>query len=309
VDSVYIYGGSTFGGTAYFRESVTIGDLSTDILTINANVQGNTATFTYTVTAGNFNVTSDYRVKENVQNLNTDVYNVNNLRPVNYHNTIFNKPDIGFIAHEVQEQYPFLVTGEKDGIEKQSMNYTGLIGIAVKEIQDLKQISTETTETIRNIVSIQEKQIPVEKQTDQSVNIMYYDELDEEKYKYTTKTFVIDHPMDQDKYLVHGCLEGPEAGVYYRGEGIITNNKFVTIELPDYVNSIAKSLTIQITPIYDGNKNKKPLFVTRIVNNQFSVYGENSEFFWTVFGKRQDVDVEPNKKDVTVLGDGPYKWI
>ena len=25
------------------------------------------------------------------------------------------------------------------------------------------------------------------------------------------KTFVIDHPDDSDKYLVHVCLEGPEA--------------------------------------------------------------------------------------------------
>ena len=32
------------------------------------------------------------------------------------------------------------------------------------------------------------------------------------------KTFVIDHPDDENKYLVHVCLEGPEAGVYYRGK-------------------------------------------------------------------------------------------
>ena len=29
----------------------------------------------------------------------------------------------------------------------------------------------------------------------------------------TAKTFVIDHPDDTSKYLVHGCLEGPEGGV------------------------------------------------------------------------------------------------
>jgi hypothetical protein len=35
--------------------------------------------------------------------------------------------------------YPFLVTGEKDGENLQSVNYTGLIAILIKEIQDLKE--------------------------------------------------------------------------------------------------------------------------------------------------------------------------
>jgi hypothetical protein len=123
------------------------------------------------------------------------------------------------------------------------------------------------------------------------------------------KSFVIDHPNDNEKYLVHGCLEGPEAGVYYRGEGKITNDDNVVIELPDYVNNLTTFLTVQLTPIYDGNPNKKSLHVSRVLDNKFTVYGENGEFFWTVFGKRQDIIVEPKKSDVNVSGDGPYKWI
>ena len=46
---------------------------------------------------------------------------------------------MGFIAHELQELFPFLVNGEKDGKDYQSVNYTGLIGLLVKEIQDLKK--------------------------------------------------------------------------------------------------------------------------------------------------------------------------
>jgi hypothetical protein len=123
------------------------------------------------------------------------------------------------------------------------------------------------------------------------------------------KSFVIDHPNDNSKYLVHGCLEGPEAGVYYRGEGKITNNIYSVIELPNYVKNLASFLTVQISAIYDGNKNKKPLSVSRVVDNQFIVHGENGEFFWTVFGKRQDIQVEPSKTSVTVMGEGPYKWL
>jgi hypothetical protein len=54
-------------------------------------------------------------------------------------NTKLSKLDIGFIAHEVQEYYPFLVDGEKDGQQTQSLDYISIIGILVKEIQELKQ--------------------------------------------------------------------------------------------------------------------------------------------------------------------------
>jgi len=131
-----------------------------------------------------------------------------------------------------------------------------------------------------------------------------------DSYTYSTdatKTFVIDHPTNSDKYLVHACIEGPEAGVYYRGESEITNNKHVIIELPDYVENLAKKLTIQITPIYSGSI--KTLNVSKVENNKFTVYGENCEFFWTVFGQRASINVEPNKTDVQLKGTGPYLWI
>ena len=66
-------------------------------------------------------------------------FTVDNLNPVTYTNTKTQKQDIGLIAHELQEHYPFLVNGTKDGEELQSVNYTGLIGILTKEIQSLKK--------------------------------------------------------------------------------------------------------------------------------------------------------------------------
>ena len=91
-------------------------------------------------TAGSFDIYSDYRIKENVLSLVDDSsFIVDNLRPVTYKNILSGKQDMGFIAHELQEQYPFLVSGEKDGTEKQSVNYIGLIALLVKEIQELKQ--------------------------------------------------------------------------------------------------------------------------------------------------------------------------
>ena len=107
------------------------------------DVSGN-AIITGQVTAGSFNSTSDYRLKTNVKQI--DNYTIDNLKPVEY--DINNRHDMGFIAHELQEYYPFLVDGEKDGEKMQSINYTSLIALLVKEIQDLK---TEIKELKLNI--------------------------------------------------------------------------------------------------------------------------------------------------------------
>jgi len=92
-----------------------------------------------TTTSTAFNATSDYRIKTNVVSLQDTSMTIDNLRPVMYTNTLTNKEDIGFIAHEVQEHIPFLVFGEKDGEHHQSINYNGMIGILTREIQDLKK--------------------------------------------------------------------------------------------------------------------------------------------------------------------------
>ena len=148
---------------------------------------------------------------------------------------------------------------------------------------------------------------PIQSGASQS-NTLTYNTGTGEIFYNTSKTFVIDHPIEKNKYLVHACMEGPEAGVYYRGKGKIINNDHVKIALPEYVSTLAYDFTIQITPIYDGNKQKSQYFATEVINNSFDVYGDNGEFYWTVYGKRNSIIVEPNKSDIEVKGNGPYKW-
>ena len=117
-------------------------------------------------------------------------------------------------------------------------------------------------------------------------------------YYNTSKTFVIDHPNDNDKYLVHACLEGPETGVYYRGKVEITNEKYSVINLPDYLPNLAFDLTIQVTHIFENKFFQ--LSTTEIVNNKFEVHSKdgNAKFHWHVYGKRADIVIEPSKNDV-----------
>jgi hypothetical protein len=128
-----VNGATTVTGTLSAQGGITT--TSGSFTNVTAS-QGITATGT--ITASQFNATSDYRIKENVRRLD-ETFSVDNLIPVTYINKNTNKQDIGLIAHELQEIYPFLVNGEKDGPETQSINYNGLIGILIKEIQDLKK--------------------------------------------------------------------------------------------------------------------------------------------------------------------------
>jgi hypothetical protein len=91
------------------------------------------------ITGSSFNATSDYRIKENPQKIDTKKYNVDNLNPVSYNNLKTNLFDFGLIAHEVQDNFPFLVNGKKDDDNLQTLNYIALIPILIAEIQQLKK--------------------------------------------------------------------------------------------------------------------------------------------------------------------------
>ena len=86
--------------------------------------------------ATTFNSLSDYRIKNNLKPIHDTV---DRLNPLAYTNVLTTKEEMGFIAHEIQQVFPSLVSGEKDGSVYQTVNYTGLIALLVKEIQDLKK--------------------------------------------------------------------------------------------------------------------------------------------------------------------------
>jgi hypothetical protein len=78
-----------------------------------------------------------------------NTFHVDYLNPVTYINKQTEKQDIGLIAHELQEYYPELVYGVKDGDEPQSVNYTGLIPVLINEIKNMKKEVKKTNEEIK----------------------------------------------------------------------------------------------------------------------------------------------------------------
>ena len=88
---------------------------------------------------------SDYRLKENVQDLTGALDRLDNLQPktFNYKNAP-EIPNEGFIAHELQEVVPQAVSGEKDGMNEdgtpkyQGVDNAHIVPLLVGAIKELK---------------------------------------------------------------------------------------------------------------------------------------------------------------------------
>lgn len=114
-------------------------------------------TFAFDTTAGSGYATlycsgtsnpSDYRVKKNVEPIPYGLSQVLMLKPIIYelkNDDAYGK-QLGFIAHEVQEQIPELVEGIKDDVDSngnirmQSMIYERMVSVLVKAIQEQQSI-------------------------------------------------------------------------------------------------------------------------------------------------------------------------
>jgi len=147
-----------------------------------------------------------------------------------------------------------------------------------------------------------------------------YDTVNKEIVLNSAKTFVINHPLaPETHYLVHACIEGPEVGVFYRGEAIIpAGETHVAVKLPDYVEKLASEFTVYATPV---DSDAGTFRVSRVVVEgkqqppRFHIYlkkplAHNQAFFWQVMGKRAALETKVPKSDhITKKNVGPYSWL
>ena len=102
-----------------------------------------------------YNVTSDYRLKEDFQ----EVKGLDKLCKIKVYDYLWKSDKTrmdGVIAHELQEVLPYAVTGEKDELDKdgkakmQSVDYSKLVPVLVKAIQEQQSQIEELKELIKN---------------------------------------------------------------------------------------------------------------------------------------------------------------
>jgi hypothetical protein len=95
-------------------------------------------------TATNYNTSSDYRLKENVVDMEGALDRVNQLQPKRFN--FIADADVtvdGFLAHEVQDIVPEAISGEKDAVDDednpiyQGIDQSKLVPLLVKAVQEL----------------------------------------------------------------------------------------------------------------------------------------------------------------------------
>lgn len=133
----------------------------------------------------------------------------------------------------------------------------------------------------------------------------------------TVKSFVIDHPVSGDRLLVHACLEGPASGVIYRGIVEIVDH-YAAVELPAYFEALTTDdRQVFLQPdlaVSQGMPMVCSAAPTEIRDGRFYVIcpaPDGTRVHWQVLATRKDASfpVEPLRSEVTVSGDGPYRYL
>jgi hypothetical protein len=125
-----------------------------------------------------------------------------------------------------------------------------------------------------------------------------------------TKNFIIEHPTDATRNLVHGCVEGPAAAVQYTGSVTLNGAGRATVTLPAYFEALTFTAgrTVHVTLIGAAGQ----VGAARPVGGQFTIYGPaGGEVDWMVNARRRNADfeVEPLKTDLRPDQDSLPTWV
>lgn len=141
------------------------------------------------------------------------------------------------------------------------------------------------------------------------------------------KNFVIDHPSDSEKRLVHACTETPEAAVEY--SGVVTVDQWgslIEVQLPDYFEALThiEGRQVWLQAMLPSIDPLESVSLFPYMPRTIPSYPKNGKFYishdafagatiaWKVKAVRKDVPqftVEPSKASTTVGGSGPYTYL
>ena len=137
---------SDVAGGVSVRTNISADDYSLGLITASGAakqplrfVNGTTAvgSVTTTTTSTSYNIVSDYRLKEDFKQIK-GLELTNKIKVYDFKWKNIDARMDGVIAHELQEVIPYAVIGEKDGQNMQQVDYSKIVPILVKAIQELE---------------------------------------------------------------------------------------------------------------------------------------------------------------------------
>jgi hypothetical protein len=113
---------------------------------LNGNL---TFTGAYSVEAVDFNSTSDISLKENVKSIDNGIELINKLNPVSFTWKENGQPAYGFIAQEVEQVLPELVSKNSEGIK--SVKYLHMIALLMEAVKSQNSVIESMEQRIRQL--------------------------------------------------------------------------------------------------------------------------------------------------------------
>ncbi|MEU8040862.1 hypothetical protein [Streptosporangium sp. NPDC049078] len=127
---------------------------------------------------------------------------------------------------------------------------------------------------------------------------------------FVVKTFIIDHPLDDTRHLVHATTESPHNGVEYWGAATLGEDGQAVVELPAYFEALTAVEGRAVLLTCHDKPGEAAATYPR--DGRFVVVGPaGCRVWWLVKAIRADVPsllVEPRRTEVDVHGDGPYRY-
>ncbi len=106
-------------------------------LIIFKNPNGTAGSISTSGTSTSFNTSSDYRLKKDLKDFD-GLDKVSKIPVYDFKWKVDDSSSYGVMAHELQEVLPDAVSGEKDGEEMQGVDYSKIVPLLIKSIQELK---------------------------------------------------------------------------------------------------------------------------------------------------------------------------
>ena len=130
----YVYNSDGGRTNAKFEVSIATPGFTSVIF---RNPNGTVGSIAINTNSTSYNTTSDYRLKEDLKEIN-GLEKVCAIKIYNYKWKSCNERMDGVLAHELNDIIPYAVTGEKDAEEMQGVDYSKLVPVLIKSIQELK---------------------------------------------------------------------------------------------------------------------------------------------------------------------------